>query len=241
MAKLSNEFEAQVVTSPELKKEVFKIRHQVYCEEFAFERINAQAMEVDEFDEHSIFSMIKHKPSGLYTSCVRVVKIYQQQQRLPVEKFFLDAISLKDYLPENFPRDQICEVSRLAVTARFRRILTRDFINMAIAAGQSNNSPAPQYPLYPFISIGLYMAAGVVALNSGAKHIYALMEPKFARYMRFMGIYFKQLGEPIEHQGYRAVYYISAEVFFQSLHPPYKNLFYEIKQRLIYQLDILQD
>ncbi|NQY65568.1 MAG: hypothetical protein HRT38_18030 [Alteromonadaceae bacterium] len=65
----------QVATTPLLRDEVFKIRHDVYCEELAFEEIKPEGKEQDEFDDQSIFSMIKHKPTNTYTSCVRIVYI----------------------------------------------------------------------------------------------------------------------------------------------------------------------
>ena len=51
----------EVATTDELRDEVFKIRHNVYCEELAFEAIKEEGKEQDEFDPQSLFSLIKHK------------------------------------------------------------------------------------------------------------------------------------------------------------------------------------
>ena len=64
----------QYASTDVLRDEVFKIRHNVYCEELAFENQKDDGMEMDEFDPHSIFALIKHKPTNNYTSCVRIVR-----------------------------------------------------------------------------------------------------------------------------------------------------------------------
>ena len=97
----------------ELRDEVFRIRHNVYCEELAFEKVKAEGKEQDEFDAQSIFSMIKHKPSNTYTSCVRVVKSANESELLPIEKYCLDAIQNQELHPRNFPREEIAEICLL--------------------------------------------------------------------------------------------------------------------------------
>lgn len=92
--------EPQVAINNELKKEAFKIRHNVYCEELAFEDIKEGGLEKDEFDDQSIFSLIKHKPSNTYTSCVRIVNIQQSDQLLPIEKFASTPLQTKNCTPK---------------------------------------------------------------------------------------------------------------------------------------------
>jgi len=124
----------EVANTSALRDEVFKIRHNVYCEELAFEQVKDEGKEQDEFDAQSIFSLIKHKPTDVYTSCVRVVKSHNAQELLPIEKFCLAAIQDKELHPSNFPRHEICEISRLAVKSDFRRRATDKFKGSAIGA-----------------------------------------------------------------------------------------------------------
>jgi N-acyl amino acid synthase of PEP-CTERM/exosortase system len=77
--------EPQVAVSEALEEEAFKIRLNVYCEELAFEEIKEGGQEKDEFDDQSIFSLIKHKPTHTYTSCVSVFTIQKVGQLLPIE------------------------------------------------------------------------------------------------------------------------------------------------------------
>ena len=50
----------QYASTNSLRNEVFKIRHNVYCEELAFENQKDDGMEMDDFDSHSIFALIQH-------------------------------------------------------------------------------------------------------------------------------------------------------------------------------------
>ena len=75
-----------VALNPELREEAFKIRHNVYCEELAFEDVRENGQETDEFDCQSLFSLIKHKPTETFTSCVRLVTSKGPDELLPIEK-----------------------------------------------------------------------------------------------------------------------------------------------------------
>lgn len=231
--------EPQVALSNTLKEEAFRIRHNVYCEELAFEDIKEGGQEKDEFDEQSIFSLIKHKPTGIYTSCVRVVRIEAEDQLLPIEKFCLDSITNKELHPRNFDRSEIAEISRLAVKSDFRRRQTDKFKGSATGVIQEKNYSEIELRCFPFIAIGLYMSAANMAIDTGIKHVYVMMEPRLARSMNFVGIKFQQLGDPIEYHGLRAPYYINPEIFLSNLSPGFKNLYKAIERDICVQVNSL--
>ncbi|MBL0709436.1 MAG: PEP-CTERM/exosortase system-associated acyltransferase [Colwellia sp.] len=228
--------EPQVAINDKLKEEAFKIRHNVYCEELAFEDIKEGGQEKDEFDEQSIFSLIKHKPSDTYTSCVRVVRIQKEGQLLPIEKFCLDSITNKELHPNRFKRNEICEISRLAVKADFRRRKTDKFKGSSIGVIQEVNYSEVELRCFPFIAIGLYMAAATMAIDTGIKHAYVMMEPRLARSMKFVGIKFQSLGDPIDYHGLRAPYYINPEMFLDNLPPGFQSLYQAIEHDIAEQL-----
>lgn len=232
--------EPQVAVNNELKEEAFKIRHNVYCEELAFEEQNEGGQEKDEFDEQSIFSLIKHKPSSIYTSCVRVVKTEKEGQLLPIEKYCLESITNEALHPKNFKRNEICEISRLAVKADFRRRKADQFKGSGTGVIQETSYSEVELRCFPFIAIGLYMAAATMAIDTGIKHVYVMMEPRLARSMRFVGIQFQPLGDPIEYHGLRAPYYINPEIFLTNLSPGFKNLYKAIEHDICDQLNDLK-
>jgi len=220
----------------ELRDEVFRIRHNVYCEELAFEKVKAEGKEQDEFDAQSIFSMIKHKPSNTYTSCVRVVKSANETELLPIEKYCMEAIQNTELHPSNFPREEIAEISRLAVKADFRRRKTDKFKGSAVGAINVPTYSETELRCFPFIAIGLYMAAATMSTDTGVKHVYVMMEPRLARSMRFVGINFVQLGEAIDYHGLRAAYYINPSIFMENLSPGFKCLYKIIQKEISSQL-----
>ena len=222
--------EPQVATTKALREEVFKIRHHVYCEELAFEEVTESGQEKDEFDEHSIYSLIKHKPSNTYTSCVRIVKSDCPEQLLPIEKYCLNSITNEALHPQRFNRKEICEMSRLAVKAEFRRRKADQFKGSSTGVIQETTYSETELRCFPFIAIGLYMSAATMALESGIRHVYVMMEPRLARSMKFVGIKFVQLGEPVDYHGMRAPYYINADIFMSNLSPGFKSLFEAIEQ-----------
>jgi N-acyl amino acid synthase of PEP-CTERM/exosortase system len=232
--------EPQVAVNSALKEEAFKIRHNVYCEELAFEQVKEGGQEKDEFDEQSIFSLIKHKPSNLYTSCVRVVRIEKEGQLLPIEKFCLDSISDQKLHPSRDNRKEICEISRLAVTSDFRRRKTDKFKGSGTGVIKESSYSEVELRCFPFIAIGLYMAAATMAIETGVRHAYVMMEPRLARSMKFVGIKFQQLGEPIDYHGLRAPYYINPEIFLSNLSPGFKNLYKAIEHDICAQLGELK-
>ena len=226
----------EVATTPELRDEVFKIRHNVYCEELAFEQVKEEGMEKDEFDDQSIFSMIKHKPSDVYTSCVRVVQSRNENELLPLEKYCLESIQNKELHPSNFARHEICEISRLAVKADFRRRASDKYKGSATGVISETTYSETELRCFPFIAIGLYMAAATMAINTGMNHVYVMMEPRLARSMKFVGIKFIQLGEAIEYHGLRAPYYINPNIFLENLAPGFAALYQSIRSDIAEQL-----
>lgn len=232
--------EPQVALTDVLREEVFKIRHNVYCEELAFEEVKTEGMEKDEFDEQSIFSLIKHKPSDVYTSCVRVVRAQNENELLPIEKYCLSSIQDKKYLPSNFKRSEICEISRLAVKADFRRRQADKFKGAETGAISEETYSESELRCFPFIAIGLYMAAATMAIDTGIKHVYVMMEPRLARSLKFVGIQFNQIGEAVDYHGIRAPYYINPEIFMQNLTPGFKSLYDSIEHEICDQLHQLE-
>jgi N-acyl amino acid synthase of PEP-CTERM/exosortase system len=80
------------------------------------------------------------------------------------------------------------------------------------------------------------MIACNLVIEKGVKHAFVMMEPRLARSMKFVGIKFVQIGEPIEYHGLRAPYYINPEIFLENLSSGFKSLFKEIQKDIHAQL-----
>ncbi len=225
-----------VASDQQLKEEAFKIRHNVYCEELAFEDVRDNGQETDEFDNQSIFSLIKHKPSETFTSCVRLVTSTGLDELLPIEKYCMDSITNEDLSPKRFNRAEIAEISRLAVKSDFRRRKADHFKGSGTGVIKESSYSETELRCFPFIAIGLYMAAATMGMNTGIRHVYVMMEPRLARSMKFIGITFQQLGAPVDYHGLRAPYYINPEIFMKNLSPGFKSLYRTIEKDICSQL-----
>ncbi|QTH63104.1 PEP-CTERM/exosortase system-associated acyltransferase [Psychrosphaera ytuae] len=215
-----------------LRDEAFKIRHNVYCEELAFEECREDKRETDEADAHSIICLIQHRSTQKYAGTCRVVYSRSEEQLLPLERYCSEFIDDPELHPSKFARNKICEISRLAVPASFRRRASDKHKGAATGAINENTYSESELRCFPFIAVGLYLCAASVVISKEIDHCYVMMEPRLARSLSFLGIKFKQIGPVVDYHGRRAPYYISPEMLLNSLTPGFKRLFSSIKGEL---------
>ncbi|MGH1374710.1 MAG: PEP-CTERM/exosortase system-associated acyltransferase [Alphaproteobacteria bacterium] len=210
----------------------FNIRHQVYCEELAFEEVRAQQKERDAFDIYSTHCVMQHVASDAAMGTVRVVLPKGEAQLLPMEAHCSDFITDMSKHPKNFRRDQICEISRLAIPKSFRRRSSDKFDGAATGGIDVSQYSQTELRCFPFVAIGLYFSAASVVAHNNADYCYAMMEPKLAQSMRFVGIDFRQIGPAMEYRGLRAPYYIPCAQFYDGMKPGLRRLCSVISQKL---------
>ena len=226
----------QIAISEDLRTEVFKIRHNVYCEELAFEPVKESGLEMDDFDQFSVHCLIQHLSTHRNAGTVRMVIPRKKGQLLPLEKYCSHSIEHEEFAPHLLNRDEICEISRLAVPEQFRRRNTDNHDGAAVGVINEKTYSENELRCFPFIATGLYMSAASMAFGMGIKHAFVMMEPRLARSMRFIGIKFVKIGPTIEYHGQRAPYYISTEMLMTSLSPGFKAMLSDIQAVVNYQL-----
>lgn len=230
-----------IAFSDEIKNECYKIRHNVYCEELKFEELKPEKLETDGFDSHSTHCLIKHIPTGAYAGTIRVIRTSNEFQLLPIEKYCISSISDNNVHPGDFPRTEICELSRLAIPLQFRKRQVDQFKESATGAINEHVYSERELRCFPFIAVGLYLSAASVAMHYDIKHCFVMMEPRLARSLRFVGIPFEKIGPVVEYHGKRAPYYISRTQLMNSLSPGFKNMLNTIKIDITSQIKPLQN
>ncbi|MEW9798961.1 PEP-CTERM/exosortase system-associated acyltransferase [Alteromonas sp. CYL-A6] len=215
-----------------LRSEAYRIRHNVYCEELNFEPVREDQQEKDDFDAYSLHSLIRHAGTGAYAGTVRVVRPQEPGQLLPIEKYCLNSITDKELNPSNFDRNDVCEVSRLAVPKDFRRRQADQFQGAATGVINQATYSETELRCFPFIAIGLYFSAAALIVNRNIAHSYVMMEPRLARSMSFVGIKFKQLGPVVDYHGKRAPYYINPSLLYANLSPSFRLMLERIEEAL---------
>lgn len=221
-----------------LSETVYKIRHKVYCEELKFEPPRKDGMETDEFDAYSQYCMIQHSGTQNFAGTVRLVTPNDDSQLLPLEKYCLHSIEDNEFSPQFFNRSEICEISRLAVPAEFRRREMDKHVGAATGVINENTYSEKELRCFPFIAIGLYLTAASLALGKGIQHAFVMMEPRLARSMGFIGIKFVQIGPTIDYHGKRAPYYINAELLLKNLTPGFKCMLRDIQIQVNKQINL---
>ena len=125
VANFQRYFDVEFAVSPRQKAAVYGVRYNVYCEEQQYESADRfpNRQERDEFDEKSLHVLITHKSSGIHAGCVRLVSTGGRRETdiLPLEKHCPDSVAPDFFRAQELQRENICEISRLAVDRRFRR------------------------------------------------------------------------------------------------------------------------
>lgn len=228
--------EPVIANNDELRRRVFEIRHEVYCEELGFEEPKPDKMEKDYCDAFSEFCMVKHLPSNSFTGCVRVVCPRDKEELLPIQKYCSHTYQEHALNPDKFEPTEIVEISRLAVLSKFRRRKSDKFQGAATGVINEETYSEQELRCFPFISVGLYLAAGGITIERSRKHVYVMMEPRLARSMALIGIKFEQIGPTVNYHGQRAPYYINPKIFLANLKPGFKALEVSIQKAILKQL-----
>jgi len=212
---------------------VYRIRHQVYCEELGFEPRRPDQLETDEFDHNAIHCLLRHKPSQSYVGCVRLVLADQNTptQGFPFEQVCGQSLNWTFDSAAGTGRKCYGEISRLAVAGDFRR-RRHGPCTVDDRRCTSNQNADDTRRLFPSIAVGLYLAITAMGLNKGLDGVFAMMEPRLARQLRRFGICFQQIGPTVEHRGTRAPYFISRSALLDNLKVDCRSLLSKIQSRM---------
>ncbi len=218
-------FSVMRADTPDLLREVYRLRYQIYCIEHAFEDPNDHfaGEEVDEYDCRSVHAALVHRSSNQVCGCVRLI-LPSERAALPITK----CVS-RDAAATLVTR-HTAEVSRYAVSKAFRR-----------RAGESEYSDVrfgdlgqvELRRLMPHITLGLMLAVATLSEACGISHLAAVMAPALLRLLRSCGMEFATLGPPVEHHGTRQPCFASVRDLLAGVKAESPAYFDVIRQGLI--------
>ncbi len=225
-------FSITMADTDELRKEVYRLRYEVYCRELGWEDPAnfPDGLEKDIYDDCSRHCLLKHKRTGVYAGTVRMVmteKSPLNRPPIPMVEHCADTLFDGPIRPDRLAVGSYGEISRLALHSEFRRRAAERLS----PDGQGEHLfewTQTERRRFPHIALGLYLGASAVGLAAGAGGVYAMMEPRLARHLRFAGIRFEQVGEPVSFRGLRAPYYISRKALLRYLSRPLRKLLFAI-------------
>lgn len=224
-------FEVIPAVSGTLVAQVYRVRHQVYCEELGFEAIRPDAQERDHYDNHAVHLLLRKAGEGAPVGCARLVRPNPGNPTalLPFERFCAASLDRSTVDPARLPRSTVAEVSRLAVLSEFRR-----------RKGEARQ-PAPlsefdfgtdQNPRFPYILVSLYLGIVAIAGIHGIESLFTLTEPRLAGHFAKLGVTVRQIGSPIEHRGLRFPSMISVSEVVSGLNEYCRPLYLELMEEV---------
>ena len=198
------------VIDDDVLKDTFRMRYEVYVDEFGFEdeADHPDGLETDEYEKESIhFACLNETDSVVGT--IRLV--LHSDKGFPIEH----AIKL-NFTGEKPEPDKTGEISRLTVSKDLRRrkedgmygvesylkkkeggVLPDDGTIPKEMAGRKN----------PIIVLGLYQVMIQESLRQGLTHWYMITEKKIFYALKKYGFLFHQIGEPVQYHGERIPYF----------------------------------
>ncbi|MCL4743904.1 MAG: PEP-CTERM/exosortase system-associated acyltransferase [Burkholderiaceae bacterium] len=214
---MDQQFHFEHLVSGAARRASFALRYQVYCQERGFLRPidYPKGLESDRYDEIALHFGAFH-PDGTLGGTVRLVPGALHQ--LPMSSHCgVDQASL----PPGLDTAELAEVSRLAVSRRFRRRATdRDLPDELadIAPGTGRNTMRRQGN--PGLVLGLYRTMYQHSKRLGIDVWFAAMEPSLVRLLGRMFFRFRAVGPEVDYYGPVRPYVarlrdLDAEIFAQ--------------------------
>ena len=203
-------FEVFLADTPESKQIHYNLRYQVYCDEMGFEDKDAfpEQMESDDWDEHAVSFIVRHKSSGHWLGGLRLV--FNKNDTFPFEQLTKPYQHIKQT-----QRQVSVEMSRLCVIKEARRFSSKLLAPYDLPNQEFAEETDKVKVLYDYknqtgnIMWGLIRAAALYSAKRNLEHWYFIVTPALASFLRRKGFQMLQIGDPCEHRGLRTPYKLS--------------------------------
>ncbi len=200
------------------REQVFRVRHEVYCHDLGWEPERPDGLETDAYDIQSVHCLLRHAVTGEPVGCTRLILADADPgHELPVEQSCRDTIDRALIDPRALPREQVGEVSRLAVVKAFRQ--RKGESESPGTVNEDDFMPRGALSRFPFIPVGLYMGAAAIAQRLGREYVLVLTEPRLAQHFSRIGFDIQRIGGPIEHRGQREPSLLRTSKVIDGLRP----------------------
>jgi N-acyl amino acid synthase of PEP-CTERM/exosortase system len=198
-------FEMVPAVSDELKKEVYKLRYQVYCVEKGFEKPDnyEDGLEIDEYDNHSVHYLIYHRNLKVYMATTRLIlpDANNPEKLFPIERY--SQIDQLDAL-KHISRKHLAEASRFCVSKSFRRRKNEMNTTTGIDTDSGKNTfSADERRIFPHITLALFACLVKMSRENDIHDWFAVMEPALIRVFSTLGMNFIGIGPVTDYHGNR--------------------------------------
>lgn len=211
---------------------VYRIRHEVYCRDLGWEPVREDGLETDEYDPYSVHCLLRSRGTAEPIGCTRLVlaRAGDASCLLPFERSCRDVIRRDECDPASLPRDDVAEVSRLAVMGRFRQ--RKGETTKPVSVADEDFESRAGMPRFPFIPVSLYLGAAAIARRLNIENVFVLTEPRLASHFARIGFDIRPIGGEIDHRGVRVPSVLSSRKVVEGLRPLIRPL-YEVIERSV--------
>jgi N-acyl amino acid synthase of PEP-CTERM/exosortase system len=217
-------FDFRIAKSDEDKRQAFKLRYQVYCEETGYlnKSDNPFGLESDAHDDHSLHSVLMHRSSNQVAGTVRMVMPRPSAHGCaqPARLFSSALNGLSDAV---LPRATTGEISRFVIHPSFRcRKNSGQVANLfsqasLLSPGSREDARFDLRHMMPHMKMGLFASIFEIAREHGITHICAVIDRALLRMLTSLGLHFTKAGPPIDFHGMRQPVYASYEDLFKGM------------------------
>jgi len=198
-------FEMIPALTDDLKYEVYKLRYQVFCIETGFESPESHPgkIEFDEYDNHSLHYLVRHRKSGLFAATTRLIlpDAKNIERLFPIEKYTqFDNFELLKSIPRDI---HLAEASRFCVSKEFKKRKNESGTLIGINNDSIEDFSADERRTFPHISLALIACLMKMFYENNINYCYATMEPAWKRILAAAGIYFIDIGPLTDYHGMR--------------------------------------
>ena len=196
------------IIDDDMLKDTFRMRYEVFVDEFGIFKYDPDGLETDVYDKESIhFACLNESDSVVGT--IRLV--LHSDKGFPIEH----AATL-NFTGEKPDPDKTAEISRLTVTKDLRRRKEDGMYGVESYIKKKEGGVLPddgsipkemEGRKNPIIVLGLYQVMFHESLRRGLTYWYMITEKKIFYALRKYGFLFQQIGDPVQYYGERVPYF----------------------------------
>lgn len=214
----SEHYQIQIANTDDLRKDVYRLRHQVFCEKLGYEMDHRDGLESDEFDDDSLHILLRERISQMPVGCFRLV-MPQRTGRvwLPFDIYGVPHVDRSLFNWNHVNHSRSIEVSRLALS------------------NPNNRDDIYKGPSTPYLATALFYGVTATIVRLHVENVFMVIEPCLGRLTSRFGIKLDQISPAFEYYGQRATFTttglrMNAESL--TLKAPWRRLYSIIEQQL---------
>ena len=219
-------FEVIRANTPELLREVFRLRYQVLCIEQRLPGFDASRYpdeyERDNYDDHSSHVLLLHRPSGNFVGTARLIlpdpdhpkKFFPLELHTRLDPLLFDLGTL--------PRQHTAEVSRLLIMRRFRQRQEDNGKFESNTVVEDSRIKKPRRFPHPMLAL----VVGLISMSAEHKitHWVSIMDPALNRLLSHYGLQHDPIGPIAEHHGPRRPYHLDLTSMLDRMYINHKQI-----------------